>query len=156
MQLGGFFMMSDNSKLTGNTALNNTSSGGDGGGIMIVGTFVMKDFAEISGNTAWGTSRGSGAGVCQGGTFRFGGGIITGCDGTHDPSAHDPSNPAARDSCNVNWNGAAVITTYGAAYYKYSGTAQYGPVNDSGAFVSGGTALDTSESTIHVVSGVLQ
>ncbi|MDR2490318.1 MAG: hypothetical protein LBD20_02835, partial [Spirochaetaceae bacterium] len=156
---GGFFMMSGSAKITGNITHIDTSKNANGGGMLHNGgTFVMKDSAEISGNTAWGSNGSSGAGIeMLGGVFRFGGGTITGCDGTHDLLAHDPSNPAARDSCNVNWTGTAERTGAGAALRKgEGGTAQIGPVDDSGEFTGGTAALATSETTIYVISGELQ
>ena len=155
----GTFTMGGRAKITGNIAHNDTSNGADGGGIwMHNGTIVMKDEAEISGNTAWGNSRGTGGGIgMQGGTFRFGGGTITGYDANHAAEAHDPSQPATRDTCNINWQNGAVNTSTGTALYKAGGTAQYGLIDDvTGAFTDGGTDLASTSNTIRVVNGELQ
>jgi hypothetical protein len=163
MMTGGFFMMSGSAKITGNISHNDTNKNANGGGIYLGnGTFVMKDSAEISGNTSWSSNSSSGAGIEMAGSsvFRLGGGLISGCDTSHDAAAHDPSNPTARDSCNVNWNGTAELTGAGAALRKAGGGAEYGPVDEDGAFTGGATALAlivaNIESTIHVINGVLQ
>jgi hypothetical protein len=122
------FTMNDG-KISGNTASDY------GGGVYVNdnGTFNMKG-GEISGNSTSSSASGNGGGIAVRGTFRIVNGIVYGSG-------------AAADKKNTADNGSAL--------YFPTGWANYGTFSGpNDAWVDAGN-LETTESTIEVVDGML-
>jgi|GEM_PF-1940120 len=135
----GVYIGSGRFTMNGGKVSNNNSSNdrGYGGGVYInSGTVFTMIGGEISANgytfATNNTSRGGGV-YLSGGTFRMSGGVIYGSN--------------ASESLKN-------ISNSGTAFYRGSGTAQYGIFNGS-TFNSSGN-LNTTDTTIRVVNGNLQ
>lgn len=139
------------------------SSTGIGGGVFNSGVFVMGG-GEISGNRASGSTTSYGGGVNSDGTFVMSGGEISGnkvlgSDNSYGGGVNVGYNTIFQMSSGViygsNGPGNANSAPSGGAIYVGGRAAQHGTFDDAGAFTPLGN-LETSDTTIKVVNGLLQ
>ncbi|MDR2446279.1 MAG: fibronectin type III domain-containing protein [Treponema sp.] len=137
---GGFLIMKDGSKITGNTAAYG------GGGVYVAGTFTM-DGGTISGNTVPAGYVGGAVAIGAGGVFVMNGGTISGNTAGGGGGVGTGSSSGVRT---FTMNGGAIsgnTSTSGGGIYIGSGafTLKGGTVSNNTAASSGGGVLVDGE-----------